>query len=189
MPCQEIKRGLETLGREIEQKTKLQTYKARIHHGSEQRRRNRGRMGGTRHQSPAATAEQGARRKGKEVAVYNSGHGGKEGGNHSFRAISRHLPRSRARSRALAPASPRCTPPACIRRNGRFGRMGRARIAARVCIGRARPGGRKTQPNKWACIPGAWPRVHSGNQSRPRFPHWRREALISLSPLINYSYY
>lgn len=98
MPCQEIKRGLETLGREIEQKTKLQTYKARIHHGSEQRRRNRGRMGGTRHQSPAATAEQGARRKGKEVAVYNSGHGGKEGGNHSFRAISRHLPRSRARS-------------------------------------------------------------------------------------------
>jgi hypothetical protein len=94
MPCQEIKRGLETLGREIEQKTKLQTYKARIHHRSEKRRRNRGRMGGTRHQSPAATVEQGAQRKGKEVAVYNSGHGGKEGGNHIVRAISRARPRA-----------------------------------------------------------------------------------------------
>jgi hypothetical protein len=58
-------------------------------------------MGGTRHQSPAATAEQGARRKGKEVAVYNSGHGGKEGGNHSFRAISR----AHARVPALHAAS------------------------------------------------------------------------------------
>jgi hypothetical protein len=163
MPCQEIKRGLETLGREIEQKTKLQTYKARIHHGSEQRRRNRGRMGGTRHQSPATTAEQGARRKGKEVAVYNNGHGGKEGGNHSVRAISR----AHARAHARSPTRPRCTPPACIRRNGRFGHIERARIATRVCIGRARPGGRKTQPNKWACISGAWPRVESGNQSRP----------------------
>jgi hypothetical protein len=41
---------------------------------------------------------------------------------------------SPALTRALAPAPPRCTPPAGIRRNARFGRIGGAKIAGRVCI-------------------------------------------------------
>jgi hypothetical protein len=100
--------------------------------------------------------------EGGEAALYNSGHDGKEGGNHSVRTISCHLPRSRARS------PPRCTPPAYIRRNARFDRIGGARFEGRVCILGAWPGRRRRQPNKPTCISGAWPRVQSGNQSRPK---------------------
>jgi hypothetical protein len=150
MPCQEIKRGLETLGREIEQKTKLQTYKARIHHDLNREEE----IGGgweeldTSHRRRQQSRARGGR--GKRWRYITAVMAGRREVTTAFApspAISH--------THVLAPASPRCTPPACIRRNGRFGRIGRARIAARVCIRRARPGGRKTQPNKWACISGA----------------------------------
>jgi hypothetical protein len=107
---------------------------------------------GTNHRrrQQSSAAEKG---EGDEAAVYNSGHGEKKGGNHSVRAISRHLPR--------------CTPPDCIQRNAQFGRIGGARFEGRVCISGAWLGGRRMQPNKPTCISGAWPRVESGNQSCP----------------------